>query len=189
MIILMAAVAKENVLGYEGKMPWGQLPNDLARFKAMTTGHPVVMGSKTMGSIGRVLPDRRIIVLTRNPKKFESYGRHITIIQDLDHVFKLAAKNRVYIAGGEDVYRQFMPVADIAYITRIHAEFEGDTFFPEFPSREWSKLNSVNECDGGYDTSFELWARGTKRRQVITPIEFGGAQDGGKTFEVISRRY
>lgn len=168
MIALIVAVAKGNVIGCKGKMPWGHLPNDLLRFKTRTMGHHLVMGSKTYDSIGKVLPGRQVIVLTRDFKGIKSQ-KGCTVIQSLDPVFDLAKRTCVYVAGGESVYRQFIDKADIAYVTRINAEFEGDTFFPELRTPEWSNLNSVDEIDAGYRVSFELWARGARRGQLITP--------------------
>lgn len=171
MIALIVAVGKGNVIGHQGQMPWGRLPNDLNRFKAITMDHPVVVGAKTFESIGRVLPRRRMLVLTHNPKKYESISG-CTLIHDFDLIFELAKNTCVYIAGGEGVYRQFVDKADIAYITRIHEEFEGDTFFPKFSTPEWSNVDSSNEIDAGYRVSFELWARGGKRDHAALSEEF-----------------
>lgn len=163
MIALIAAVGNGNVIGYKGQMPWGRLQNDLKQFQALTMGRPVVVGARTMESIGKALPGRRMIVLTHEPKKFESLGGCVTI-QDLNFIYDLAKRDCVFIAGGEGVYRQFIDKADVAYITRIHADFEGDTFFPEFPASEWGNVNSLSARDGQYDTSFELWVRGYSRK-------------------------
>lgn len=177
MIALIAAVANGNVIGYKGQMPWGRLPGDLERFKALTMDHPVALGSNTFDSIDRILKGRRMIVLTNHPEKFASFRGAITTIQNIDFVLELAQETCVYIAGGENVYRQFMNLADIAYITRIHADFEGDAFFPMFTTPDWSNLNSVDESDGGYKTSYELWVRGNTRKPPVIPEElFGGAR-------------
>ena len=127
-ITIIAAMAENRVIGKEGGMPW-HLPDDLARFKAITMGHPVIMGRKTFASIGRPLPGRLNIVLTRR-EGFAPEG--VAVARSLDEALALAgAVGEVFICGGGEVYREALPLADRIHLTVVHRPFEGDTTFPE----------------------------------------------------------
>ncbi|WNC13493.1 dihydrofolate reductase [Brevibacillus brevis] len=125
MISLLVAYAKGRVIGKDGVMPW-HLPADLAHVKALTTGKTIVMGRKTFDSLGRPLPNRRNVVLTRN-RDFQPDG--VDVVHTKEEVLALGD---VIIFGGAEIYRQFLDVADRLYITEIDLEAEGDTFFPEW---------------------------------------------------------
>lgn len=125
MISLLVAFAKGRVIGKDGVMPW-HLPADLAHVKALTTGKTIVMGRKTFDSLGRPLPNRRNVVLTRN-RDFQPDG--VDVVHTKEEVLALGD---VIIFGGAEIYRQFLDVADRLYITEIDLEAEGDTFFPEW---------------------------------------------------------
>lgn len=160
-IDLIVAVANGGVIGHQGKMPWGRIKIDLARFKIITDGQVVVMGYKTLVSIGKELPGRKVLVLTHHPEKLTPFPwcERTTV----DAVLETAKTRRVIIAGGEEVYRQFLPYAETAYITRIQETFKGDTYFPELPSGEWlcSKHSIFHYPDDGtpYPVRFEIWHR------------------------------
>ena len=125
-LILIAALARNRVIGRDGKLPW-HLPEDLKRFKQLTTGHTVVMGRKSFESIGKPLPDRRNVVLSSHPVPgIETY----TSISDL--LKALSAESTVFIIGGGEVFRQMLPLADALYLTLLDHDVEGDTFFPEY---------------------------------------------------------
>lgn len=130
-ITLIAAMAENRVVGKEGAMPW-HLPDDLARFKAITMGHPIIMGRKTFDSIGRPLLGRLNIVLTRQ----EGYSPEgVAVARTLDEALALAgASGEVFICGGGEVYREALPLADRVHLTVVHRPFEGDTTFPELPA-------------------------------------------------------
>lgn len=130
MIALIAAYAKDRVIGYKGKMPW-HLPNELKYFKETTMGHTVVMGRKTFESIGKPLPNRRNIVLTRD-RHFQAPG--IEVIHNPRDVDRLGD---VFIIGGAQLYEEFMPMADRLYLTEIDLETEGDTFFPKWDQEDF----------------------------------------------------
>lgn len=123
MIRILVAYAKGRVIGKDGQMPW-HLPNDLQYVKKTTIGHTIVMGRKTFESIGRPLPDRRNVVLTRNAH-FHAPG--VEVVHSKADVLALGD---VFILGGAVVYRQFLEEADKLYITKIDLDTEGDTFFP-----------------------------------------------------------
>jgi len=130
-ISIIAAMAENRVIGRNNKMPWN-LPPDRRRFHAITRGHPVILGRKTMESIGRPLPGRTNIVLTRS-NVYSAPG--CIIVHDLRSA--LAACDRaeeVFICGGEEIFRETISLADRIYLTVIHRSFEGDAYFPEIPS-------------------------------------------------------
>lgn len=133
MIVAMSEAAR--VIGLNGDMPW-KLSSDLRRFKRLTVGHPVIMGRKTYQSIGRPLPDRTNIVLTRDAS-YEAAG--CLVYQSLDEALASEACRdvEVFVIGGAEVYREALPRADRLYVTFVDYHGEGDTFFPEDP---WQKF-------------------------------------------------
>ena len=135
-LALIAARARNGVIGLDNRMPW-HLPEDLAYFKRVTLGKPVVMGRKTFESIGRPLPGRLNIVVTRNPD-WQAAG--VQVAHSLDAALALAAAaapEEIMLIGGAELYRQALPQADVLYLTEIDAEFAGDTFFPEVDLARW----------------------------------------------------
>jgi dihydrofolate reductase len=133
-IVIVAALAKNKVIGKSGTLPW-RLPNDLKRFKELTTGGVVVMGRKTYESIGRPLPNRRNLVVSRNPK-FMAAG--CEIITSLDAALE-SAKNepKVFVIGGGDIYRQTMAIATAMELTLVDASPQGDAKFPDWRPGDW----------------------------------------------------
>ncbi len=134
-VTLVAAVARNRVIGKDGDLPW-RLPADMKHFKRTTVGHPLIMGRRTFESFGRPLPDRTNIVVTRN-RGYRPEGA--VVAASLDAAMKIAREEdeEIFIGGGEEVFRHFLPTADRMILTWIDEEFEGDTFFPEFDEREW----------------------------------------------------
>ncbi len=133
-ITLIAAVARNGVIGLGGAMPW-HLPDELAHFKATTMGHALVMGRATFESIGRALPGRRTIVVTRNPQ-----WQHpdVEVAHSFPDAVSLAGPaDEVFVAGGAQVYAEALPYAHRLLLTEVDAEPEGDTFFPSWPRDEW----------------------------------------------------
>jgi dihydrofolate reductase len=134
-ISLIAAVARNGVIGAAGGIPW-HLPEDFAHFKATTLGHTLVMGRATYDSIGRPLPGRTTIVLTRDP------GWHadgVLTASSLEEALAMA-EGDVYVAGGATVYAQALPYADEQVISEVDLEPEGDTFYPEFDRDQWEQV-------------------------------------------------
>jgi dihydrofolate reductase len=132
-LVLVAAMARNRVIGDDGGMPW-HLPADLKHFKSVTMGCPVVMGRKTFESIGRALPGRRNIVVSRSRPHLPE---GISVAADLDEALALADAERVMVIGGGQVYRAALPRADRLELTFIDGMVTGDTTFPEWPAREW----------------------------------------------------
>lgn len=140
-ITLIAAMDRNRVIGLDGKLPW-RLPDDLARFKALTTGNPIVMGRRTWESIGRPLPDRWNVVLSRDPT-FRPAGR-VDCVDSVQAAMRLLAPcPNVMVIGGSAVYDAFLPYADRMELTLVDAEVQGDAFFPPWDSAAWHVLASV----------------------------------------------
>ncbi len=133
-ISLIAAVARNGVIGREGGMPW-HLPDELRRFKATTMGHTLVMGRRTFDGIGRVLPGRRTIVLTRDPGWQHA---DVEVAHSFPEAVSLAGPaDEVFVAGGAQVYAEALPYAHRLVITEVDDEPEGDTYFPEWDRSQW----------------------------------------------------
>lgn len=130
-ISLIAAVANNNVIGYKGKMPWGSIPKDLKRFKDITIGKPCIMGRKTYKSIGGYLPRRANIIMSH-----ESYDMDKAVEAALLACCRLHT-DEIMIIGGAEIFKQFLPIADAIYLTRIYMDVEGDTYFPSINEDEW----------------------------------------------------
>ncbi|MCP2036274.1 dihydrofolate reductase [Planomicrobium sp. HSC-17F08] len=146
MISLMVAHDPNRVIGKDNQLPW-HIPEDLAYFKKHTIGKGIVMGRNTYESIGRPLPKRRNIVVTRNPE-YRADG--IDVVHNLDEAIRLAKEQHeeVMVIGGEQIFRTILPQADRLYITLIKQEFDGDTFFPEYGA-EWTAVSESEEQVSG----------------------------------------
>lgn len=132
-VSLIVAVAENGVIGQDGRLPW-VLPDDLRHFKRVTMGHTLIMGRKTFDSIGRALPGRHTIVLSRDPS-FTAVD--VTSTRDLPTAIAAAASDDVFVIGGASVYREALLVADRLYVTRVHATVEGDVHFPPVDRAVW----------------------------------------------------
>ena len=133
---LIVARARNGAIGRNNAMPW-HLPADLAHFKRTTTGHPIIMGRKTFESIGKPLPGRRNIVVSRNPQ-WRAEG--CDVFQSLAAALaSTAPAAQVFIIGGASLYREALDFADRLYLTEVDASPEGDTFFPALPSGQWQE--------------------------------------------------
>jgi dihydrofolate reductase len=133
-ISLIAAVARNGVIGRDGKIPW-RLPGDLPRFKRITLGHPVIMGRKTWLSLGKPLPGRRNIVISRTPE-LELEGAEV-FASLAEAIESCASATEVFVIGGTEVYREVLPLAQRLLLTEIDADIEGDASFPPFDRGEW----------------------------------------------------
>jgi len=159
--IIMAAKAKNNVIGKDNNLVW-HLPADLKFFKETTKGHTLIMGRKTFESLGNPLPHRDSWIITRN-KYYTADG--ISTFNSLESAL-VAAENKgldvVFILGGGEVYRQSMNIADKMIITEIHEDFEGDTYFPEIDPKIWKEIDRI-ECKADeknkYDFAFVVYLR------------------------------
>lgn len=162
MITLIAAIGENYELGLDNKMLW-HLPNDFKHFKNKTLNHPIVMGRKTLESLPGLLPKRQHIVLTRD-KNWQYPG--VTIHHSVQEVLLL---NKPYfVIGGGEIYRAFLPYADILELTRVEGSFQADTFFPDINFNEWQCTFSESHATDDqhkYAYTFETWKR--KRQHQI----------------------
>ena len=144
-IALVAALARNRVIGIGGSLPW-RLPEDLRRFRNLTLGHPVIMGRKTFEAIGKPLPGRDNIVITRT-RGYAAPG--CRVLHALDAAVAAAGPGEVYVIGGAEIYAAALPLAHRLYLTEIDADFEGDAFFPEFDRRAWRVVAREPQSPGG----------------------------------------
>lgn len=160
-ISAIAAMSENRVIGDDNQLPW-HLPADLKHFKAITSGHPILMGRKTFESIGRPLPNRTNIIITRN-HAFQAPG--CVVIQSIDEAVEKAKEigsDEIFIIGGAEVYKQLLPRIEKIYLTIVHDEFEGDAFFPELNSSEWVETERVKhdeDEDNEFGYSFVVMER------------------------------
>ena len=161
-INLVVAASENNVIGKDNKLLW-RLPNDMAFFKNTTWGMPVIMGRKTFESLGKPLKGRTNIVITTN-NEFAP-GNGVIVANSIDTAVKESEKTdakECYVIGGGEIYKLTLPLADRIYMTRVHTNIEGDTFFPVIDEKEWKKLSSTKfEPDNkhAFGFSFEIWQR------------------------------
>ena len=158
MISLIVVHDLNRVIGQNNKMPW-HIPNELAYFKEKTMGKAIVMGRSTFESIGRPLPGRLNIVITRNTS-YEVEG--VTVVHSIEEAIEAANKHHeeVMIIGGEQIFKEVLPYADLLYITLIEHEFEGDTFFPSY-EQEWEAISTSEQhtTDSGIKYTYMLYKR------------------------------
>lgn len=159
MITIIAAVAENNAIGKNNQLLW-HLPNDFKRFKAITTGHFIIMGRKTFESFPKPLPNRTHIVISRQ-KNYTPDG--CVVVPNLEKAIEICPKNdEVFIIGGGEIYKQAIDFADKLDITKVHHNFEADTFFPEIDTTIWKltaeKFNPKDEKHQ-YDFSFLEYQR------------------------------
>ncbi|UNE53657.1 dihydrofolate reductase [Bartonella machadoae] len=164
-ICLIAAVAENGVIGREGAMPW-HLSTDLQRFKALTFGKPIIMGRKTWDSLGRPLPGRANIVITRNPA-FIAEGA--VIVHSLFEACSVAKKEalqngaeEIFIIGGGEIFQQGLHIADKIFLTEVLASIEGDSFFPALNKDKWTIVQTQYISEGDKDshaTRFVVYER------------------------------
>jgi dihydrofolate reductase len=159
MISLICAASQNGVIGVENRLPW-RLPADLKRFKRLTLGHHIVMGRKTFESIGRPLPGRTSVVLTRF-KNYEAGG--CLIASSLKEALSLARDDdEIFIIGGASVYQEALELADRIYLTILHQDFEGDTLMFEIDSTRWQECSREDfeaDANNPYPYSFFVFKR------------------------------
>ena len=158
-IILIAAVSEDRVIGKQGGIPW-KIKEDLSFFKEKTLNSPIIMGRATYNSIGRPLPNRLNIVMTRSMKNTEG----VTEVTSVKEAVKTASKNKdsskVYVIGGENIYKEFLPIAHRMVLTEVELNIEdGDTFFPEWSISEWQEQSRDQREENGIKFSFVEYTR------------------------------
>jgi dihydrofolate reductase len=136
LVSLIVAMAQNGVIGRDNALPW-RLPEDLKRFKAFTLGKTLLMGRKTYESIGRPLPGRANLVLTRD-RGFRAPG--VVVVHSVEEALAHAADNELVAIGGAEIYRLVLPFARRLYLTHVHADVPGDTYFPDFDPTQWADV-------------------------------------------------
>ena len=139
---VIVAMAQNRVIGLNNQMPW-HLPADLAWFKKNTLNKPVIMGRKTFESIGRPLPNRHNIVISRQIESIDNKISNVSWVKSIDEAISLAQKQQpdeVFIIGGGNIYKQVLPLIDRLYLTHIDAELQGDTYFPDYLPEQWQVI-------------------------------------------------
>ena len=144
MLSIIVAKARNNVIGKNNTLIW-HLPEDLKRFKTLTTGHTIIMGRRTFESLGRVLPNRKHVILC-NDMEMNVADKNVEILSDISMLDKyINSEEENFIIGGATIYRLLMPYANKMYITEIDQEFDGDVSFPEINKEEWD----ISEVEKG----------------------------------------
>ena len=139
MLSIIVAIAKNYAIGKDNKLLW-HLPEDLKRFKELTIGHTIIMGSRTFESLGRVLPNRKHIVLTDKEEICDS--DQVEFIYSMDDIKKYQeTEEENFVIGGASMYKQLMPYCNKMYVTEIDKEFDGDVYFPEIDKEEWQEVS------------------------------------------------
>jgi dihydrofolate reductase len=154
---VIAAVARNGVIGRDNTLPW-HLPEDLKHFRQLTMGHHIIMGRKTYESLGRLLPGRITVVVSRQPG-YRVEGA-ITAGSLSDAVAACGADAEVFVIGGAELYREALDMADRLYLTEIHADFEGDASFPDYDHAAWQETARHHAAGaGGLPYSFVTYER------------------------------
>jgi dihydrofolate reductase len=161
LLSLLVAADENNVIGKDNKLPW-HLPNDLKYFKNLTWGMPILMGRKTFESIGKALPGRKSIVITRNK---DWQRQDVAVVYSVEEAIEKAKEydvKEIFVIGGAEIFQTSFDKANRIYLTRIHHQFEGDVFFPQIPQSEW-KLTSQRYCaadeKNAYPHTYQVWER------------------------------
>jgi dihydrofolate reductase len=156
---MIVAASENDVIGVRGDLPW-RLSADLKRFKRLTMGHHIIMGRKTFESIGRLLPGRTTIIVTRQGD-FQVAGA--CVVSSMDAALQVsAADERPFVIGGGEIYGLFLPRVSELQLTRVHTEIVGDTFLPNIQWRDWTRVESQRferDDKNNHDYSFEVYRR------------------------------
>ena len=140
MLSIIVAIANQNVIGKDNKLIW-HIPEDLKHFKEITTGHKIIMGRKTFESLGRVLPNRKHIILC-NDLEMNIDDENVEILDDISKLNKyIESEEECFVIGGATIYKLLMPYANKMYITKINQDFVGDVYFPEIKEEEWKEIS------------------------------------------------
>lgn len=159
MIKIIAAAAQNNALGKNNQLLW-HLPDDFKRFKQLTTGHFIIMGRKTFESFPKPLPNRTHVIITRQVG-YQYEG--CIVVGSLEEALQTVPKNEVvFVIGGGEIYNQSIIIADVIELTRVHAEFDADTFFPEINLTNWELLHEEHHAKDEkhlYDFTFQTFVK------------------------------
>ncbi len=164
MLSLIVAASTNNAIGKSNAMLW-HLPEDFKFFKNTTWGMPIIMGRKTFEAIGRPLPGRTNIIITTNKDWQAEAVTASTSLEEAILIAKTTNAKEIFISGGGEIYKQSILIADKIYLTRVHTEIDGDTFFPVIDESIWKldfEKNVVADEKNIYDMSFQTWLRKTQ---------------------------
>ena len=169
MLSIIVAIANNNVIGKDNKLIW-HLPEDLKRFKRITSGKTIIMGRKTFDSLGRILPNRKHVILT-NDKNFKIDNENVKIINRVDELEGyINDKEEHFVIGGATIYNLLLPYCNKLYITKINYDFEGDTYFPLINEENWEitlEEQGIRDKNNVYDFCYLTY---TRKRQNVTKI-------------------
>ena len=161
MLSIIVAIAKNNVIGKNNKLIW-HLPEDLKRFKILTTGHNIIMGRRTFESLGRVLPNRKHIVLC-NDAEMNVNDENVKVIDDVSKLEEYINSDKEnFVIGGASIYKLLLPKTEKLYITKINQEFEGDVYFPKIEEDEWKiveREKGLKDDKNPYDYEYVTYIR------------------------------
>jgi dihydrofolate reductase len=160
MISFIVAMDENRVIGKDNQLPW-HLPEDLKFFKRTTMGHPIAMGRKTHESIGRALPGRENIVITR---QLDYKGKDVTIFYSIEEFVEYCRNqdDEIFVIGGAEIFKETFEYVDRLYITHIEEEFEGDTYFPEFNEHQWELVSTekgIKDEKNPYKYEYRIYDR------------------------------
>lgn len=157
-ISIIVATAEDNVIGAKNKLLWN-IPDDLKRFKKLTTGHHILMGQKTFESIGKVLPDRTNIILSFENNFVVNGGFVFREIKDAIKFAEDRNEEELFVIGGGMIYKELLPSANKIYLTKVHKNYEGDTFFPEINMSEWKEISNEKHLDSNPPFEYKILIR------------------------------
>lgn len=161
MLSIVVAKAKNNIIGKNNKMLWN-LPADLKRFKELTMGHTIIMGRKTFESIGKVLPNRKHVILSQNPD-FKVDDENVKIVNSVNELKEyINSDEENFVIGGAMIYNLLMHYVTKLYVTQIEKDFEGDAFFPKIDSNKWkviAKEQGIKDSDNNLDYEYIVYER------------------------------
>lgn len=161
MLSIIVAKAKNNIIGKNNKMLWN-LPADLKRFKELTMGHTIIMGRKTFESIGKVLPNRKHVILSQNPD-FKVDDENVKIVNSVNELKEyINSDEENFVIGGAMIYNLLMHYVTKLYVTQIEKDFEGDAFFPKIDSNKWkviAKEQGIKDSDNNLDYEYIVYER------------------------------
>lgn len=160
MLSIIVAKAKNNVIGKDNKMIW-HIPDDMKRFKKLTMNHTIIMGKNTFESLGRVLPKRFHVVLTRN-KNYKINNKNVLVIKNISELKKyINDENENFVIGGASIYKQLINKCEKLYVTQIDKDFDGDTFFPEIDNKKFKivEKNRGPKDDNNFEYYYVTYER------------------------------
>ncbi|WKZ25644.1 MAG: dihydrofolate reductase [bacterium] len=157
-ISIIVAVSENNVIGAKNKLLWS-IPDDLKRFKKLTTSHHILMGQKTFESIGRVLPNRTNVILSFE-KNYKADGAFVfTNINEALEFIKKRNEEELFVIGGGMIYKELLPQANKIYLTKVHKSYDGDTYFPEINEDEWKETFSEQHLENNPSYEYKILER------------------------------